>query len=92
MSSLANIEISIFDDNQKLLKKFIPNDTNDLQFSVEMFTGIRSFDMTGQLEDMLEHGLNYSEQSYSLFCTYVKFGNTIQEQADFNVSLQRRAN
>jgi len=92
LSSLANIEISIFDDNQKLLKKFIPNDTNDLQFSVEMFTGIRSFDMTGQLEDMLEHGLNYSEQSYSLFCTYVKFGNTIQEQADFNVSLQRRAN
>lgn len=86
---MANIEISIFDQNQKLIKTVIPKDASDLCFSYEMFTGVRSFDMTAQVQEMLEQDLNRCEQQYSLFCTYVKFGNTIQEQADFNVIMQR---
>lgn len=89
---MLNIEIHVFDQNQKLLKKLIPKDASDLCFSFDMFTGVRSFDMTAQLQKMLDQDLNNSEQQYSLFCTYVKFGNAIQEQADFNVSMQRLHN
>jgi len=90
LSEITEIEIRVFDQQQQLQRKVIYQDSCDLWFSVEMYAGVRSFDMTDQLHEMQNSQLSISEQTYSLFCTYVKFGEAIQEQIDFKVIMQKQ--
>jgi len=89
---MNTVEIQIFDAYGHQLKCYTPQTESDLCFHHEMFNGTRYFDLTAQLAELLDQGLNENNQSYSLFCTYVKFGATHQEQADFNVIIRRKRN
>jgi len=91
LSVITDIEIKVFDQHQQLQRKVIYQDSDDLWFSVEMYAGVRSFDMADQLHEMQSSQLSISEQTYSLFCTYVKFGEAIQERIDFKVIMQKHS-
>ncbi len=86
---MDQVEIRIFNQEQKLIKSTIAKTPSDLCFAYDMFSGIRSFDMTAQFTDLIDQKSIENQQNYALFCTYVKFGEAIQERADFTVKMMR---
>ncbi len=88
--NMENIEIQIYGYNHKLIKIINPSKKSDFFFFYEMFNGTRSFDLTSQVNELISQGLKENRKQYSLFCTYTKFGEVEQEQADFDVIIKCR--
>jgi hypothetical protein len=50
-----------------------------------MFDGQRCFDIALQIKELQDKNLTENSQEYTLYCTYIKFGETAQEKAHFTV-------
>jgi len=86
---MSSIEATIYSASDSVIKRFTLKSPGDLHFHHEMFNGTRHFDLSPQLAELQEQCLSENRQKYSLFCSYVKFGETQQERADFSVLIQR---
>ena len=79
------ISIAIYNSNNRLLKRFKRKSASSVAWTYDMFNGIRTLDLTQELKRFIDSGLLFEKQPHSLFCTYIKFGETQQERVNFTV-------
>ena len=85
-SQKINVEIY---KNDVLLERYSGTSTMEFTFNYEMFDGNRYFDYSLQVQKLLSSQEMQNSEEYSLYCTFVKFGNSMQERADFTVTITK---
>ena len=84
------ITIEIYNQDRRLMKRLKRTDTAPLLWSHEMLTERRTLDLTADLIEFMASNAAQVTQQHTLFCTYVKFGETHQQKADFTVVFTRQ--
>lgn len=85
----AAVTVSIYNTNGRLIECIKRHSDAHLSWRHEMLDGVRTLDLTQELQAFINSGAPSDKQNHSLFCSYLKFGDMQQERVDFTVVFKR---
>lgn len=81
--------ITIYNLAGKKLETIICQSPSEALWRYEMIDGIKTLDLTQELQSFFDSGAMKETQEHTLFCSYLKFGEMQQERANFIVVFER---
>lgn len=83
------ISITIYNSTGNVVKQFTCQSTSDVLWTYEMIDGVRTLNLTQELQTFANSSAIKETQDHFLLCSYFKFGEMQQERADFTVIFER---